>query len=514
MQMSVAETAPEAMVSFGERVRMLAASQPEISAVRMFVNGEETDTISYAGLSRAADWLARRFLDMGANDGSFIGIALPNGIAFYVALVAAWRIGACPVPLKYDMTASERRQFLDLLDPAVLVGNWQVMPGREIGDAEIDAIAARTDPVEPVADIIPQRSWAIASGGSTGKPKIILNCRPGSSAQFAGVKTSLGQRHVQLVCTPLYHTSALSMSVRSMMDGDTLVVLPRFEAGAVVDAIDRYQVTFLALVATTMVRILRLPGLDPAKLRSVRLVIAGAGAIADEVLRGWADIVGATNIVIGYGASEGIGGVTIRGDDLLLHPGSVGRPTHCEVLIADEEGNPVPKGEVGELFLRSHGGDSHCFDYIGGEAPRKRPDGFVSVGDLAWLDEEGYLYISDRRTDMVKTGGVNVFPAEVEAVLHGLPTIADAVVIGLPDPDWGRRLHAILVAVDPANPPETDELNRYLRERLVPQKVPKSFEFVESLGRAETMKLNRTALAEARINARENDRRRRAVPTE
>ncbi|CAN5246516.1 AMP-binding protein [soil metagenome] len=508
MTMTVAETAPEAAISYGERIRNLAESQPDVAVVRMVVNGEETGSISYADLNRAADRLARRFLDLGANDSSFIAIALPNGIAFYVALVAAWRIGACPVPLKYDMTAPERRQFLDLLDPAVLIGNWHLLPEREISDAEINAIAADTSPVEPVADIIPQRCWAIASGGSTGKPKIILNCRPGSLQwQFVAIKTNYGERHIQLICTPLYHTSALSMSVRSLMDGDTLIVLPRFEASAVVDAVDRYQVTLLALVATTMVRILRLPGLDPAKLKSIKLLIAGAGAIADEVLHGWADIVGAGNIAIGYGASEGIGSVTIGGDDLLLHPGTVGRPTSCDVLIVDEDGNPLPRGEVGELFLRAHSGDSHCFDYIGGEAPRKRPDGFVSVGDLAWLDEEGYLYISDRRTDMVKTGGVNVFPAEVEAVLHGLPTIADAVVIGLPDPDWGRKLHAILVAVDPRHPPEIDELNRYLRERLVPQKVPKSFEFVDSLGRAETMKLNRTALAEARISARDKEKR-------
>lgn len=509
MTMTVAETtAPGTAISYGERIRTLAQAQPDVAAVRMVVNGEETGAIDYAGLNRAADRLARRFLDMGANADSFIAIALPNGIAFYVALVAAWRIGACPAPLKYDMTAPERRQFLDLLDPTVLIGNWQILPEREISAAEIEAMGGDIARVEPVADVIPQRCWAIASGGSTGKPKIILNCRPGSLQwQFVSIATNDGNRHVQLICTPLYHTSALSMSVRSLMDGDTLIVLPRFEASAVVDAVDRYQVTLLALVATTMVRILRLPGLDPAKLKSVRLLIAGAGAIADEVLRGWADIVGAANIVVGYGASEGIGLATIGGAELLLRPGTVGRPVDCDVLIADEDGNPMPQGEVGELFLRTHAGDSQSFEYIGGEAPRKRPDGFVSVGDLAWLDEDGYLYISDRRTDMVKTGGVNVFPAEVEAVLLGLPTIADAVVIGLPDPDWGRKLHAILVAVDPGHPPEIDELNRYLRERLVPQKVPKSFEFVDSLGRTETMKLNRTALAEARISAREKGKR-------
>lgn len=487
--------------SYSEQIRHLARERPDHFAIRFVAADDSEQTLTYAELDAAADHLAARFQVEGADADSMIAIALPNGIPFYIALVASWRIGACPAPLKYDFTPWEQERYLDVVKPAVIVGDWSGdLPSPRVTPAEITAMVRSPEPAPHVADQLPKRSWAIASGGSTGRSKLIVSCRPATlDWQFANVdgRARRGD-HVQLICTPLYHTSALSLSVKSLIEGDTLVVISRFDAARVVEIISRYQVTMIGLVAATMVRLLRLPDLRPEQMKSLRLVIAGAGAISETVLRGWADLVGAENIMVGYGASEGFGSTTIRGDELLKRPGTVGKGGECEIRIVGEDGKPVPTGEIGEIYMRAKSGDSDRFEYWGGEAPRRSEDGFVSVGDLGSVDEEGYLYIADRRTDMVKTGGVNVFPAEVEAAILEHPKIADAVVLGLPDPDWGRRLHAVLVATDPTSPPSAAEMAAFLKERLASQKLPKAYEFVESLGRADTMKLNRTAMAEAR----------------
>jgi bile acid-coenzyme A ligase len=153
---------------------------------------------------------------------------------------------------------------------------------------------------------------------------------------------------------------------------------------------------------------------------------------------------------------------------------------------------------VGNIFLRSKSDGGVKFEYWGAPSPRRTDDGFTTVGDLGWLDDEGYLYIADRRTDMVRTGGVNVYPAEVESRLNEHPDVADVAVIGLPDAEWGRRLHAIVVPADPRNPPAASDLLAHCKAALSPAKVPKAIEFIERLPRSEIMKLNRSALVAER----------------
>jgi bile acid-coenzyme A ligase len=194
-----------------------------------------------------------------------------------------------------------------------------------------------------------------------------------------------------------------------------------------------------------------------------------------------------------------------RGDEWLAHPGTVGRGSSTEIRILDPDGRrALEPGEVGEIFLRSTAGfvaaGATAFEYVNAPPPPRTDDGFTSIGDLGWLDEDGYLFIADRRVDMIVTGGVNVFPAEVEAALTEHPGVADAVVIGLADREWGRRVHAI-VSLDPS--PAGDGLDpirlmAHCRERLSGPKVPKSIEIVDRLPRTEAGKLNRQDLAAER----------------
>ena len=493
--------------SYTARIWAHSARSPESIAIRWTPDGEESTTVTFRQLCRAADRLALRLVEFGATEESMVGFALPNGVAFFVALLAIWRIGACPTPLKPDMTPAEREPLLRMIRSPVLIVRRDFGPGPIISEAEIDELvraeisgkATGSESAEQLPHTVPRRCWAIASGGSTGLPKIILNQRPASMAwQFVAMDKS-GALDNQLVCLPLYHTSALSMAVKTLLDGGSLVVLPRFNAGQVVAAVERFQISLLNLVSATMVRLARHPGITREGMLSLRTIIVGGGAFPQSLLREWGELIDLEKIIFGYGASEGHGSCFITGAAMLERPGSVGKPERCDIKILDDGGENLPSGQVGEIWARNHSGDSQAFDYLGGDVPRKRPDGFVSVGDVGWVDADGYLYISDRRTDMIKTGGVNVFPAEVEAALISMPGIIDAAVIGLPDPDWSRALHAILVPADPLNPPAEIAIRAFLRERLTALKIPKTFEFVSTLGRAETMKLNRRKLTEERM---------------
>jgi bile acid-coenzyme A ligase len=196
--------------------------------------------------------------------------------------------------------------------------------------------------------------------------------------------------------------------------------------------------------------------------------------------------------------TEGLGITALRGDEWLAHPGSVGRGFRdTEVAILDPQGRPLGPGELGEVYLRSP--MSAGYRYLGG-APLlpSTPDGFRSAGDLGHVDADGYLYIADRRNDMIITGGANVFPAEVECALIEHDDIADVVVIGLADPEWGRRVHAVVQLADPATPLTEQQVIAYAKRRLAAYKVPKTVEFVDEIPRTAATKVNRSAMIEAR----------------
>jgi bile acid-coenzyme A ligase len=212
----------------------------------------------------------------------------------------------------------------------------------------------------------------------------------------------------------------------------------------------------------------------------------------------WASLIGAEKIIMAYGGSESLGLTVLDGTEWMAHQGSIGRGFRdAEIRILDDEGNDLPPGEVGHIFLRApaYRGATYL-----GEVPQipMTPDGFGSYGDMGWLDADGYLYLADRRVDLIVTGGANVFPAEVEAALVDHPKIADVVVVGLKDPEWGRRVHAIIEPSSADDPPTFEEVKAYVKSRLLPYKVPKSIEIVDAIPRSEAMKVNRGRLVEAR----------------
>jgi len=465
------------------------------------------EDLSWQQLSRQSSFVGQRFAELGVKPGDIISIELPNCVAHVICAVAAWRVGATVLPLRWDLPEAERRRLHALALPTLVITPQESTRDNEISAAELMQGALGDEPPH-LPRAVSEIAWLIASGGSTGAPKLIassmatiigLGGLPEAGSGRPSFVDAQDHRHpVHLVCSPLYHTQGFALLYHTLLDDFRNVLIPRFDAEVVLDIIEAERVTLMALVPTMLIRLLRSPTVRERDLSSLEVVLHGAGACPEWAIRRWIEIVGPERFVMGYGSSEGVCSTQIRGDEWLRHPGSVGRPLRTEVLVVDEEGQPVPAGEVGELYFRPVEGE-HNVRYIGHVVPRTIPGGFLSIGDLGSVDEQGYLYIADRRTDMIVSGGANVYVSEVESVLLLHPEVDDAIVVGLKDPEWGRRVHGILQLRPEARTEGIIESVRaHCRDHLVAYKTPKTFEIVDDIGRSDSGKVNRRQLAEVR----------------
>jgi bile acid-coenzyme A ligase len=275
-------------------------------------------------------------------------------------------------------------------------------------------------------------------------------------------------------------------------------VLEKFDASLVLDVIERHRITNFTATPTMLQRIAQVDGVDDRDLSSVRWILQGAAVMPPSLLRRWFDLLAPEKVVMAYGMTEQLGLTSLRGDEWLEHEGSVGRGFRdTEVRILDADGNECPPGELGDIYLRSP--MTGAYSYRGGAALLPTTaDGFGTAGDVGYLDDDGYLYVVDRRVDMIVTGGANVYPAEVESALCDHPGIADVVVIGLKDEQWGRRVHAVIEPADPASPVSDAEVIAYAKSRLAAYKVPKTVELVTAIPRSAATKVSRSAMVEAR----------------
>ena len=487
-------------IGFSRRFSELAAEAPDQVAVIFLpaAGGEGLWTRRQLDqwMNRLAHWLAAR----GVGPGSWVVIGLPNGPLHLVLALAAWRLGATVLPLNPRMPAAEAAKMLDLLDPTIIVADWALDHPRLVPSSATAATAASNLP--PVPDLIPHPGKAVGSGGSTGTPKIIVDPapwadRPGEIVERIGRHVGVRTGQIQLLAGPLYHNAPFSWAHYGLFEGHRLVLMERFDPGRALDAIATYHAEWVALVPTMMLRMLREQQAATRNLSSLEGVYHTAAACPPWVKEGWIGLVGAERVFEAYGSTEGIGATIIRGDEWLAHRGSVGRPLNCRIEIRDPEGRPLPVGAVGEVYFQS-GSIEPTFRYVGAPAPPPA-DRFGTVGDLGWLDSAGYLYLADRRTDLIITGGVNVYPAEVEIALSEHPAVKDVVVIGLPDPEWGHRVHAVIEPVTAGQPPAEADLRQWCRDRLSPSKIPKSFEFVAALPRDDAGKIRRSGLRAERI---------------
>ena len=490
--MGTGEVVEEEPVSFVQRLRELAAEEPDAPVyTHVALDGGER-VMTTVELDRRSSQLAGALAARGLGFGDRLALRLPNSPELLMAAFAGWKVGATPIPVRWDLPDWELEQLRQVIGARV-----------ELGEDDLAWIDATADAEVPeLPDVVSERMHGICSSGSTGTPKIIVSALPALCLEHFSTPMMAQWRPVErpqivLVLAPMYHVNAFA-TVHNLLNRDRLVVLERFDAARAVDAIEQRRVTAFTATPTMLQRIADLPGIEQRDLSSIDWILQGAAPMPPPLVHRWADLVGAERILMAYGMTEAIGITALRGDEWLAHEGSVGRGQRgTEARILDEAGNDLPVGEIGEIYLRSpvHGGS----DYLG-DAPQLRTteDGFQTVGDMGYLDEDGYLYVVDRRVDMIVTGGANVFPAQVEEALIDHPQIADVVVVGLKDEQWGRRVHALVEPADAADPPTTDEVIAYAKSRLAAYKVPKTVELVDTMPRSAATKVNRGRLVEER----------------
>jgi len=458
----------------------------------------EEATMTWRELDAATNRLARAYEDLGVGHNDFVTIALPNGIEFFLACFATWKVGATPQPVSAKLPQFERDQLVEVGQPKLIVGvpdgahpGFKTLP---IGFQPDAVLSADPLPEEHIAD-----SYKVmTSGGSTGRPKLIVSASPAVWDIDADRLQTKLQGSV-LIPGPLYHNGPFIWGTSALFRGNRVTVTTRFDAETTLQILEVQKVDMVYMVPTMMQRIWNLPEdvrlkYDLSHLRTLWHLAAPCPAWLKEAFIDW---LGPDVIWELYGGTEGQGGTVITGREWLEHRGSVGKPNaSCEMKIVDEDGNEVSTGEIGEVYMRPLTGQGSTYKYIGAE-PKAIDGGFESIGDMGYFDEDGYLYLADRHTDMILSGGANIYPAEVEAAIDSYPGVRSSAVIGLPDEDMGNLVHAIVDAPDGSM--TEDDLLVHLAERLVRYKIPRSIEFSHEPLRDDAGKVRRRALREERI---------------
>jgi bile acid-coenzyme A ligase len=490
---STTSTDEEEPVPFGRRLVILAAERPDDLAITLVARDGTERSLTWAEADRRTNQLARAFQAAGLGFGDRLAVELQNSLELVLSVFAAWRLGAVPVPMRWDLPDWERQRLLDVVDAALVIDRDSV--GRLLTGAD-------AQPDDPLPEVVGPQVNGICSSGSTGLPKVILADQPAlwaasRHAPFAANWTEIERPQTILIPAPLYHTNGFAALI-TMLSGDRVVLLEKFDAELVVDLIERHRITTFTATPTMLQRIANIPGIAKRDLSSIVWILQGAASMPVSLVRTWFDLIGPERVYMAYGMTEQLGLTSLRGDEWLEHPGSVGRGFRdTELRIQGPDGEILPAGEIGEIYLRSPMTGSYA--YLGGAALlATTPDGFGTAGDLGRLDDDGYLYIADRRVDLIISGGANVYPAEVESALGDHPDIADVVVVGLQDPEWGRRVHAIIEPKDHAAPPSAQDVIAFAKQRLAPYKVPKTVEVVAEIPRSAATKVNRSALVAER----------------
>lgn len=501
--------------------RLHAETFPEKAAVIMAGTGE---TISYGELEQHANRGAHALRALGLGNGDTLALASDNRPEVFDIYWAAQRAGLILVPLSARLKSDEIAYIVnDSEAKALLVSDALADTARDVatkrgdmpGLAHVLTIGTVGNfpewqelclgqPASPIADeqIGGRMSY---SSGTTGRPKGIRYpstggspIQPNPGAQLFGRLYGVGEHTIYLSPAPLYHAAPLGFTAGIQALGGTTVIMPKFDAESFLGAIARWRINAAMVVPTMFIRLLRLPEevRDRYDSSSLKTVIHAAAPCPIPVKQAMIDWLGPI-IDEFYAGSEGNGHVTINSEEWLRKPGSVGRAVVGEIHICDDDGTELPIGETGTIFF----GGGKPFRYHNDPAKTAaaqnplRPD-WTTMGDVGHVDEEGYLFLSDRKDFMIISGGVNVYPQEVENLLATHPAVADAAVFGVPHPDLGEEVKAVIQPAcwESATEEFANELIDWCRERLANVKCPRSIDFEKELPRAETGKLYKKEL--------------------
>ena len=452
--------------------------------------------LSWNELDRRANRLARALQAQGVEADDLVAVTLPNGSAFHCATVAIWKAGATPCVLSSRLPARELLDVLAVARPRAVIGE---VP------AEVDAVrlGPEADGFDdgPLPNLAPTYWKAVASGGSTGRPKVIVDHAPGRFDPAAMPVAVMGLLADSVVLNPgpLYHNGPFSFSSLALISGARVVGMERFDAETCLRLIEAERVTWVCFVPTMMQRIWALPAEVRARydLSSLRFVWHLAAPCPVWLKRAWIDWLGPERIFEAYAGTESAA-TAITGAQWLNKPGSVGQAPQGALRVLREDGSECAPGEVGEIHLPARSAEQ--FHYIGAELNMDAARG-LSIGDLGHLDEDGYLFLADRRSDLILRGGANIYPAEVESVLDEHPDILSSAVLGLPSGDLGQEVHAV-VQRRPGVTLDLGAVDAFVQTRLAGYKRPRSYEVVDEPLRDDAGKIRRSKLRDERIAAR------------
>jgi acyl-CoA synthetase (AMP-forming)/AMP-acid ligase II len=481
--------------------------------------GGRPSATDYATLNALANRLAHGLVAIGARPRERVVWCGPNSLEVIVTLHAARKAGLVAVPLSYRFTADEMRYVVDNSDATVVIVDAEQAPsvvsvrdrlpkvhtlvvyGGEApaGCVAWDDLLASSPEHEPSSGVEPGVGGSmIYTSGTTGHPKGALRTSSTDPETVLALLEALRFRpgeEVYLTTGPLYHSGPLMFATLAHSLGGSIVVMRKFEPSAWLRAVAEHRVTNTFTAPTQLKRIVSLPPgeLERADMSSMRILVANAAPVPYALKQEVIEKLGDGFLFEIYGSTE-LGVVTVLPpEDQLRKPGSCGKPYGpIEVKIVTEDGREAQVGEPGELFIRTRlAMDGY---YRTDEQLAQLPDGeWKSVGDIAYVDEEGYVYICDRKKDMIISGGVNIYPAEIEAVLHQHPQILDVAVIGVPDEEWGESVYAILQP-RPGEVLDLDEVDAFVSARCAPYKRPRAYEVRAELPRTDSGKLLKRVL--------------------
>jgi acyl-CoA synthetase (AMP-forming)/AMP-acid ligase II len=480
------------------------------------------DTVPFGRLVERSNRVAHVLHGAGLRRGDGVVLMLPNSPEFFEVAWAAQHSGLYYTPVNTHLTLDEVEYIIDdsgasavflhasMADlAAALAGrNPEVtlrvaVGGPVAGYALYDEALAdspATPPPEPS-----QGTEMLYSSGTTGRPKAVRRPLPGDAGSWAQATLEVALRDRYglapggryLSPAPLYHSAPLNYTMAVLRLGATAVVMERFDAEGALALIERHRVTHAQFVPTMFVRMLKLP--EEVRRRydvsSLRCVLHAAAPCPVEVKRQMMDWWGPI-IHEYYGGTEGFAGTMIGPEEWLAHPGSVGRPM-SPVHVIGEDGTELGPGEAGELYFEG-GPDFEYHNDPAKTASIRDEHGWRTLGDVGYLDQDGYLYLTDRATFMIVSGGVNIYPQEAENVLVMHPEVADVAVFGVPNPDFGEEVKAVVQPADwdRAGDRLAKELLAYCREHLAAYKCPRSVDFERELPRDPNGKLYKRRLRE------------------
>jgi long-chain acyl-CoA synthetase len=462
---------------------------------------DQNGQLTYAEVDRQVAAVAGQLAGRGVRRGDVVAVMLPNRLELLLAMMAAWRLGAAVTPINPVFTANEADyQIID--SGAVLVVNEGPeaptggRPALSVSDLATSAGSPVPEPVTTGDDL----ALIIYTSGSTGRPKGVLldHDRLFHMADSMATACRLTADDHCLLVLPLFHVNAICVSFLTMMlRGGQLTVLDRFAPEPFLAAVERFRPTYFSAVPTIYARLAELPESVRPDVSSLRFAICGAAPVSRELLETVERRFGIV-LVEGYGLTEGTCASACNPVDGVRKLGTVGPALPGQTIaIADREGRHLPPGEEGEVLIK---GPTVMLGYLNRpeETAAALAGGWLHTGDVGRLDEDGYLTLVDRIKDMIIRGGENLYPKEIESVLHRHPAVLEAAVVGRPDPRYGE-VPVAYVTTYPGVEVTTDELLEHCRRDLTKVKVPVRIDLVDQLPRNPVGKIDKPTLRKVLI---------------